>query len=42
MLDKESKSEDRVYRSPARKLVKFSEESCDQWRGGDALKFLSF
>ena len=32
MLDKESKSEDRVYRSPARKLIKFFEESRDQWK----------
>jgi len=32
MLDKESKSEDRVYRSPARKLIRFFEESRDQWK----------
>ena len=32
MLDKESNCEGRVYRSPARKLIKFFEESRDQWK----------
>lgn len=32
MLEKDSKSEDRVYKSPARKLIRFFEESRDQWK----------
>jgi uncharacterized protein YlxW (UPF0749 family) len=32
MLDKNSKSESEYYRSPARKLIKFFEESRDQWK----------
>jgi predicted nucleic acid-binding Zn-ribbon protein len=32
MLDKNSKSEGEGYRSPARKLIKFFQESRDQWK----------
>jgi polyhydroxyalkanoate synthesis regulator phasin len=32
MLDNDSKSEGKNYRSPARKLIKFFEESRDQWK----------
>jgi len=32
MLDKNWKSEDKSYKSPARKLIRFFEESRDQWK----------
>lgn len=32
MLDNDSKSEGKNYRSPVRKLIKFFEESRDQWK----------
>jgi hypothetical protein len=32
MLDKESKPEEKLYRSPTRKLIRFFEESRDKWK----------
>jgi polyhydroxyalkanoate synthesis regulator phasin len=32
MLDKDSTSEEKVYKSPTRKLLRFFEESRDKWK----------
>lgn len=32
MLDNDSKSEEKLYKSPVRKLIRFFEESRDKWK----------